>query len=70
MKKIEDKDAPPNWGCPNTEMRTRGPEFEASEAAAGLDLKFNTNGPHYRSHKTRIAFYEWECKNPPNLIRL
>lgn len=68
-KKIE-SDEPMNWGCPNTEMRTRGPEFEASEYAAGLDLKFNTNGPHYRSHITRKAFYEWECKNPPNLIRL
>jgi hypothetical protein len=68
-KKIEDE-GPPNWGCPNTEMRTRAPEFEASEFAAGLNLKFNHNGPHYQSHKTRQAFYQWELQNPANLIRL
>lgn len=70
MKKIEDKDAPPNWGCPNTEMRTRAAEFEASEFATGLNLKFNHNGPHYQNGKTRIAFYQWELQNPSNLIRL
>lgn len=70
MSKKLETDEPQNWGCPNTEMRTRAPEFEASPEAAGLNLKFNNNGPHYQSHKTRLAFYEWELKNPPNLIRL
>jgi hypothetical protein len=64
MSKKLESDEPMNWGCPDTEMRTRGPEFEASDQAAGLDLKFNPNGPHYRSHKTRITYYKWELTNP------
>lgn len=64
MKTIQTNE-PPNWGCPNTEMRTRDAEFQASmRGVPGLDFKFNTNGPHYQSSRTRIAFSEWEKKNP------
>lgn len=63
MKKIE-SDEPRNWGCPTTEQRTRAEEFALAPESTGLNLKFNNNGPHYQSDKTRIAFSEWEKKNP------
>ncbi len=52
-----------NFGCPNTEMRTRKEEFEkwAAKNKLALNFKMKPDAPHYAHSATRIEFTKFEA---------